>query len=119
MKVTLKSGLEKKLLKTAGIAEGLDDVAEAIADKTRENIAPGAKNTTVSVDEQKDKALVIVSFPNQAGLTVGMVSSTTSHMNKHHYLYQEFGGERHRPPPMPLRRAAESVTGQEVKERKR
>ena len=117
MKFQLARNLAKKLAGSKSLQEQLEDVADDIATEAEAYTEDRGEASfhVVSLDE---RVYVEVDFPNEADITPGMARANPRHTNEWHYLYQEFGGERFRPPPMPLRRAAESVTGQKVRTKK-
>ena len=117
MKFKLARNLAKKLAGAKSLQDQLEDVADDIATRAEAN-TKNRGEISFHVTDSDGRVYVEVRFPNEAGITPGMARANPRHANEWHYLYQEFGGERFRPPPMPLRRAAESVTGKKVRTKK-
>jgi len=98
------------------LQELLEDVAQEIADvaeDSTENVIE--QNIDFDVVWRGERLFVDVLFENVPQVTPGMAAAQRTHYNDYNFVYQEWGGARYRPPPMPLRRAAEVVTGVKVK----
>ena len=118
MKFQLARNLAKKLAGSKSLQEQLEDVADDIATEAEAYTEDSHDVISFYVVNRDERVFVEVDFPNEADITPNMARANPRHTNEWHYLYQEFGGQRFRPPPMPLRRAAEAVTGKKVRTKK-